>query len=121
VCAEIGLSGMSDLPAERLSHGDQRALELGITLMTEPRILLLDEPLAGVGESEIDRTMAIIQRLAQGRTVVLIEHNIDVVMRVSDRIVVMNQGAVLSVGTPQQVRNDPAVRRAYLGDEHAGA
>lgn len=118
---EIGLLRFRDHPAELLSHGDQRALELGITLMTQPAILLLDEPLAGVGEREIESTMEVIARVARGRTVILIEHNIDVVMRVSQRVVVMNQGAVLSDGTPDQVRRDPAVREAYLGDEHAGA
>ena len=118
---EIGLGGFRDHPAELLSHGDQRALELGITLMTEPSILLLDEPLAGVGEKEIDRTMEVIARVARGRTVILIEHNIDVVMKVSERVVVMSQGAVLSDGTPDHVRRDPAVREAYLGDEHAGS
>jgi branched-chain amino acid transport system ATP-binding protein len=121
IADEIGLQGMRDAPAEQLSHGDQRALELGITLMTRPRILLLDEPLAGVGEHEIERTMDVITRLSGGRTVILIEHNIDVVMKVSDRIIVMDQGAVLCIGTPDEVRRDPAVRRAYLGEEHAGA
>ena len=116
---EIGLARFREHPAELLSHGDQRALELGITLMTNPAILLLDEPLAGVGEIEVDRTMEVITRVAKGRTVILIEHNIDVVMRVSDRVVVMSQGAVLSDGTPEQVRRDPAVREAYLGDDHA--
>jgi len=115
----IGLAQFRNHAADLLSHGDQRALELGITLMTNPAILLLDEPLAGVGEKEIDRTMDVITRIAKGRTVILIEHNIDVVMRVSDRVVVMNQGAVLSDGAPEQVRRDPAVREAYLGDEHA--
>lgn len=118
---EIGLGRFRNHSAELLSHGDQRALELGITLMTEPRILLLDEPLAGVGEQEIDRTMEVITRVARGRTVILIEHNIDVVMQVSQRVVVMNQGAVLSDGTPDQVRADPAVREAYLGEEDAVA
>ena len=118
---EIGLARLRDHPAELLSHGDQRALELGITLMNKPSILLLDEPLAGVGEREIEHTMEVITRVARGRTVILIEHNIDVVMKVSQRVVVMNQGAVLSDGTPQQVRSDPAVREAYLGQDHAGA
>lgn len=113
---EIGLARLRNQPAEELSHGDQRALELGITLMTDPEILLLDEPLAGVGEKEIEQTMDAIVRASQGRTVLLIEHNIDVVMRVSRRIVVLNQGAVLASGTPEEIRNDPAVREAYLGD-----
>jgi branched-chain amino acid transport system ATP-binding protein len=121
VVREIGLERLRDHPAELLSHGDQRALELGITLMTAPRILLLDEPLAGVGEKEIEPMMGVITRVATGRTVILIEHNIDVVMRVSSRVVVMNQGMVLASGSPDEVRRDPAVREAYLGEEDAGA
>jgi len=121
VAEEIGLARLRDRPAELLSHGDQRALELGITLMTSPGILLLDEPLAGVGEKEVDQTIALIAALAKGRTVILVEHNIDVVMRVSDRVVVMNEGRVLACGTPAEVRNDPAVRTAYLGEDHAVA
>lgn len=121
VLDEIGIHHLRDRPAELLSHGDQRALELGITLMTEPQILLLDEPLAGVGEHEIEGMMSVIKRASLGRTVVLIEHNIDVVMRVSHRVVVMNQGEVLCIGTPEDVRKDAAVREAYLGDEHAAA
>jgi branched-chain amino acid transport system ATP-binding protein len=121
VAAEIGLARLRDRPAELLSHGDQRALELGITLMTAPGILLLDEPLAGVGEQEIEQTIALIAALATGRTVLLVEHNIDVVMRVSDRVVVMNEGRVLACGTPAEVRKDPGVRTAYLGEEHAVA
>ena len=85
--------------------------------MTDPRILLLDEPLAGVGEQEIEQTMAVIERAGRGRMVVLIEHNIDVVMRVSRRVVVLHQGAVLAQGSPQEIRLDPAVREAYLGNE----
>ena len=119
---EIGLTRLREQPAEQLSHGDQRALELGITLMTDPDILLLDEPLAGVGDQEIEQTMAVIERAARGRTVLLIEHNIELVMRVSRRVVVLHQGAVLAAGTPLEVRDDPAVREAYLGDEYdAGA
>lgn len=121
VIDDIGLAHRREHAAENLSHGDQRALELGITLMTAPTILLLDEPLAGVGEKEIDRTMEVITHAARGRTVILIEHNIDVVMRVSQRVVVMNQGEVLSSGTPDEVRRDPAVREAYLGDENVVA
>jgi len=122
VMEEIGLAPLGDRPAEQLSHGDQRALELGITLMTAPDILLLDEPLAGVGEKEIEQTMAVIERAARSRTVVLIEHNIDVVMRVSRRVVVLHQGAVLADGRPDEVRSNAAVREAYLGDEcHAVA
>ena len=118
---ELDMRPLRERLAETLSHGDQRALEMGITLATRPGILLLDEPLAGVGENEIDRTMELIRRAARGRTVVLIEHNINAVMALSDRIVVMNQGAVLAEGTPSDIRADAAVRQAYLGDQHAAA
>ncbi|MBN9428584.1 MAG: ABC transporter ATP-binding protein [Burkholderiales bacterium] len=118
VMEEIGLTRLRDQPAEQLSHGDQRALELGITLMTDPAILLLDEPLAGVGEQEIEQTMSVITRASRGRTVLLIEHNIGLVMRVSRRVVVLHQGAVLAAGTPEEIRSNQAVREAYLGGEY---
>ena len=118
----IGLGDQRDVVAEQLSHGDQRALDVGLALMTNPRIVLLDEPLAGVGRHEIERAVGLLRRIREGRTVVLIEHNMDVMMSLADRIVVMARGAVLATGTPQEVRADPAVRGAYLGEEtHAGA
>ena len=118
----IGLEARRDVIAEQLSHGDQRALEVGLTLMTEPRIVLLDEPLAGVGQHEIDRAVDLLQRARQGRTVILIEHNMAVMMALADRIVVMARGAVLAAGTPDEVRADAKVRTAYLGeDDDAGA
>ena len=118
----IGLEARRDVIAEQLSHGDQRALEVGLTLMTEPRIVLLDEPLAGVGQHEIDRAVDLQQRARQGRTVILIEHNMAVMMALADRIVVMARGAVLAAGTPDEVRADAKVRTAYLGeDDDAGA
>ena len=119
----IGLAHRRDTIAEQLSHGDQRALEVGLTLMTEPRVLLLDEPLAGVGQHEIERAVSLIERIRAGRTVVLIEHNMQAVMRLSDEIVVMVRGRVLASGAPRDIRNNPDVRAAYLGEPaaHAGA
>lgn len=117
--AVVGLADVLDQPVGQLSHGRQRALELGLTLMTEPDVLLLDEPLAGVGRQEIAQTVALIDRVRRGRTVLLIEHNMDVVMALSDEIVVMMAGQVLMRGDPATVRNDPTVRRAYLGDDEA--
>ncbi len=111
----IGLGALRDVVAEQLAHGDQRALEVGLTLMAQPRIVLLDEPLAGVGQHEVERAVALLQRVRQGRTVVLIEHNMQVMMALADRIVVMAQGALLASGTPQQMRSDPRVRATYLG------
>jgi branched-chain amino acid transport system ATP-binding protein len=117
----LGLAHRRDTIAEQLSHGDQRALEVGLSLMTEPRVLLLDEPLAGVGQHEIERAVALIDRVRAGRTVVLIEHNMRAVMRLSDEIVVMVRGRVLAAGRPEAIRRDPAVRAAYLGDADADA
>jgi branched-chain amino acid transport system ATP-binding protein len=121
ILEEVGMTGRRDQLAETLSHGDQRALELGITLATRPRVLLLDEPLAGVGEKEMEQTVALIARVARGRTVVLVEHNIKVVMELSNRVFVMNQGKLLASGTPSQMRTNADVRAAYLGDDHAAA
>ena len=117
----LGLAHRRDTIAEQLSHGDQRALEMGLSLMSEPRVLLLDEPLAGVGQHEIERTVALIERVRAGRTVVLIEHNMQAVMRLSDEIVVMVRGRVLASGAPESIQRDPAVRAAYLGDPVADA
>ena len=117
VLEQVGLTRLAHRPAEYLSHGDQRALEVGLTLLGEPRVLLLDEPLAGVGNEQLERAIGLIQRIVTGRTVLLIEHNMDVVMRISHEILVMVQGQILATGSPEQVRNNPAVRSAYLGEE----
>ena len=116
VAALVGLEDVLEQPAAVLSHGRQRAVELGLALMADPPVLLLDEPLAGVGQAEIQATTALIERVRQGRTVLLVEHNMDVVMRVSDEVVVLMAGEILTRGTPQAVRADARVRRAYLGE-----
>jgi len=110
------LVGAANDPAETLSHGDQRRLEIGLVLATDPRVLLLDEPLAGMSPTETEETVNLIGRIGDGRTIVLVEHDIDVVMRISTSIAVMQAGQILAVGTPQQIRENEAVRRAYLGD-----
>jgi branched-chain amino acid transport system ATP-binding protein len=112
----IGLGHRRNTIAEQLSHGDQRALEVGLSLMSEPRVLLLDEPLAGVGQHEVERAIALIERVRAGRTVVLIEHNMPAVMRLSDAVVVMVRGRVLASGTPREIQADRQVRAAYLGE-----
>lgn len=117
VLEQVGLTRLAQRPAEYLSHGDQRALEVGLTLLGEPRVLLLDEPLAGVGHEQLDQAIGLIQRIVGGRTVLLIEHNMDVVMQISHEILVMVQGQLLASGSPEQVRANPAVRSAYLGEE----
>jgi branched-chain amino acid transport system ATP-binding protein len=116
VLGDIGLSAAAGEPAETLSHGDQRRLEIGLVLATDPRILLLDEPLAGMSPTETQETVDLIGRIGGGRTIVLVEHDIDVVMRISTSIAVMQAGQILAIGTPQEIRENEAVRRAYLGD-----
>jgi len=111
----VGLGALRDRPAGELSHGDQRALELGLTLTTDPSILLLDEPLAGIGHNAVQSAVRMIREVARGRTVLLIEHNMDIVMSISDRIVVLVGGRVLAIGDPATIRTDARVRDAYLG------
>ncbi len=115
--AIVGLAPQADLAAEKLSHGDQRALELGLALMTSPRVLLLDEPLAGVGHQGLPAAIALLARVAQGRTVLLIEHNMNAVMRLAEEVLVMVNGRIVANGPPDEVRRDPLVRDAYLGSD----
>lgn len=113
----VGLDKYRDIPAAILSHGDQRRLEVGISLMNNPTIVLLDEPTAGVGHDEVENTVALIDKVAKERTVILIEHNMDVVLSISDDIIVMVDGQVICRGTPSEIRSDQRVRDAYLGEE----
>ncbi len=115
ILEDIGLTSAADALAENLSHGDQRRLEIGLVLARDPTVLLLDEPLAGMSPTETHETVALIQRIAPGRTIVLVEHDIDVVMSISETITVMQAGAILTVGTPAEIRANEAVQRAYLG------
>jgi branched-chain amino acid transport system ATP-binding protein len=102
-------------PAHELSYGQKRALEIALTLALRPRMLLLDEPTAGLGVEDISRVVALIRQVARTRTVVLVEHNMGVVAALSDRITVLQRGRVLAEGTYHTLRKDPAVIEAYLG------
>ncbi|MBI3990083.1 MAG: ATP-binding cassette domain-containing protein, partial [candidate division NC10 bacterium] len=115
IIEEVGLSGKEDSIASSLSHGDQRLLEIGIALATRPELLLLDEPLAGLSAKERARIAELIRRLAGNLTVVLIEHDIDRVLALSDKITVMHQGRVIAKGTPEEIQQNEAVQQAYLG------
>ncbi len=115
ILASIGLAGKTHRLAAHLSHGERRHLEIGIALATDPALLLLDEPTAGMSPEETDETVALIRDLAAGRTVVLVEHKMKVVMRISDRITVLHQGQVLAEGTPDAIRANEQVQRTYLG------
>jgi branched-chain amino acid transport system ATP-binding protein len=113
---DVGLFDARHALAENLSHGDQRRLEIGLVLASDPRVLLLDEPLAGMSPTETHETVELIKRVAEGRTVLLVEHDIDVVMSISRTITVFQTGAVLASGTPLEIRGNEAVQRAYLGE-----
>lgn len=112
----FGLADLAQTQAATLSHGKQRALELAIVLVNDPQLLLLDEPLAGVGHSEMKEFAALVSEATKGRTVILVEHNMDMVMDISDQIVVLLGGKLLARGTPTEIRSNPGVRDAYLGE-----
>lgn len=114
--ARFGLETHASRTAGELSHGEQRKLELAMSLVGDPSVVLLDEPLAGVGHGEADSLLEFISSAIKGRTTVLVEHNMDAVMELSDSVVCLVSGSVLAQGTPDQVRADSSVRQAYLGD-----
>jgi branched-chain amino acid transport system ATP-binding protein len=113
--ADVGLLAKADVPARAISHGEQRQLELAIALAAAPRVLLLDEPAAGLSPEETRKMVSLVRTLKGRYTIVLIEHKIDIIMSVSDRISVMHFGSLIAEGTPQEIRKNPEVRRAYLG------
>jgi branched-chain amino acid transport system ATP-binding protein len=116
ILRDVGLWEAREARAENLSHGDQRRLEIGLVLASDPPVLLLDEPLAGMSPTETLATVELIQRVAPGRTIVLVEHDMDVVMQISTTITVLQLGMVLASGTPEEIRANEAVQRAYLGE-----
>jgi branched-chain amino acid transport system ATP-binding protein len=119
ILEDVGLAHLAAELAGNLSHGDQRALELAISVALEPKLLLLDEPTAGMAPGETTRTMDLVRRIADERrlTVLFCEHDMDVVFGTAHRILVMVQGGVLVDGTPEEVRDHPEVRRVYLGED----
>lgn len=117
IAAEVGLLGKEDALAATLAHGEQRALELGLALATRPKLVLLDEPTAGMGPEESQRMIALVDRLRIRLTVLLVEHDMDAVFRLADRISVLVNGQVIATGNPSEIRKNPDVIRAYLGEE----
>ncbi|HAM56920.1 MAG TPA: ABC transporter ATP-binding protein [Candidatus Rokubacteria bacterium] len=113
--ADVGLADKADQPAREISHGEQRQLELAIALAAAPRVLLLDEPAAGLSPDETQKMVALVRGLKGRYTIVLIEHKMDIIMGVSDRVSVMHFGSLIAEGTPAEIQRNPEVRRAYLG------
>ena len=113
--ADVGLTDKADQPAREISHGEQRQLELAIALAAAPRVLLLDEPAAGLSPDEMQKMVALVRGLKGRYTIVLIEHKMDIIMGVSDRVSVMHFGSLIAEGTPAEIQRNPEVRRAYLG------
>jgi branched-chain amino acid transport system ATP-binding protein len=114
----VGLADVVSLPAVELSYGRKRALELATTLALDPELLLLDEPMAGMGREDVARTVALIRKAAVNRTVLMVEHNLSVVASLSDRITVLARGQVLAEGDYTTVSKDPKVIEAYIGAGH---
>ena len=113
-----GLQADAQRIAGTLSHGAKRQLEVAMCLATQPRVLLLDEPLAGMGAEETERMLALLTRLKASHAILLVEHDMDAVFRIADRITVMVNGAVIATGDPASIRNNADVRTAYLGEDH---
>jgi branched-chain amino acid transport system ATP-binding protein len=114
VLATVGLAGKADELAANLSHGEQRNLEIGIALATEPQLLCLDEPTAGMSAGETDDTMALVRRIAKDLTILIVEHDMTVVMGLAHRITVLHYGAILAEGTPAEIQRNPRVLEVYL-------
>jgi branched-chain amino acid transport system ATP-binding protein len=116
----VGLGGRMDVKAGNLAHGEQRQLEIAISLATGPSFLLLDEPMAGMGLEESQVMIDFLKALKGDYTMLLIEHDMDAVFALADRITVLVYGRAIATGTPDEIRNDASVRAAYLGDEASG-
>jgi branched-chain amino acid transport system ATP-binding protein len=117
IAADLGLHPVLHMPVSALSYGQQRALEVAITLSTEPELILLDEPTAGMTREETAQAIRMIDRVTAGRTLIIIEHDMDVVFSLADTISVLHYGKILVSDTPERIRSDQRVKDAYLGEE----
>ena len=116
IVEKVGLTDVQNQPASSLSYGQQRALEIGITLSTEPELILLDEPTAGMTREETDQAIRMIDQVTAGRTLIIIEHDMEVVFSLANTISVLHYGTILVSDTPEKIRNDQRVKDAYLGE-----
>jgi branched-chain amino acid transport system ATP-binding protein len=112
----VGLGARADVLAANLAHGEQRQLEVAMVLATRPRLMLLDEPVAGMGVEESQRMVQFLARFKGKQTIILVEHDMDAVFSLADRISVLVYGRVIATGTPAEIRANPDVRSAYLGE-----
>jgi branched-chain amino acid transport system ATP-binding protein len=119
ILQEINLTPRRDVPAGLLAYAEQRTLEIGITIAGGADVILLDEPTAGMSRAETERTVALIRRLTEGRTLLIVEHDMSVVFGLADRISVLVDGQIIASGTPEEIRGNPKVKEAYLGPEAA--
>jgi branched-chain amino acid transport system ATP-binding protein len=119
ILEEVGLGPRADVLAANLAHGEQRQLEIAMALATKPRMLLLDEPMAGMGREDSERMVALLRRLKGRETILLIEHDMDVVFALADRITVLVYGRAIATGAPAAIRANGEVRQAYLGEDDA--
>ena len=111
----VGLADFAHTTTVELAYGRKRALELATTLAMEPELMLLDEPTQGMGSEDVDQVVELVRKAAQGRTVLMVEHNLSVVSKLCDRISVLAQGSILTEGDYQEVSDDPRVREVYMG------
>ena len=119
ILQDINLVSRRDVPAGLLAYAEQRTLEIGITIAGGADVILLDEPTAGMSRAETERAVALIRRLTEGRTLLIVEHDMSVVFGLADRISVLVYGQIIASGTPEEIRGNPKVRQAYLGEEAA--
>jgi branched-chain amino acid transport system ATP-binding protein len=119
ILTDINLTARRDVPAGLLTYAEQRALEIGITVAGGADVILLDEPTAGMSHHETERAVALIRRLTEGRTLMIVEHDMSVVFGLADRISVLVYGQIIASGTPEEIRGNPKVKEAYLGEEAA--
>jgi len=117
ILGQIGLLERKNELAGELAHGHQRALEIGLTIATDPELILLDEPTAGMSSEETREAVRLIERVTEGKTLIIVEHDMEVVFSIANRISVLYYGQVLASGLPEGIRNDQKVKDAYLGEE----